>query len=177
MTQMHQHGRGWHAQHHTDGGRGRRRFGEAMGGRRRRGDVRTALLRLLSERPMHGYDLMKELEDRSGGMWRPSPGSIYPTLQLLEDEGLLKAEEQDGKRVYAITDAGRVELEERTRRSGVPPWEAGADDEGLGELRQAGFKLAAASMQVAKTGTSDQRKQAAGILADARRKLYAILSE
>lgn len=126
---------------------------------------------------MHGYDLMKELEDRSGGMWRPSPGSIYPTLQLLEDEGLLKAEEQDGKRVYAITDAGRTELEARTKRSGRAPWEAGLDDEGLAQLREAGFKLAAASMQVAKTGTTEQRKQAAEILSDARRRLYAMLAE
>lgn len=175
MTKERDH-RHRHPHHHHDGPHGWRRFGQGSGGRRRRGDVRTALLRLLSERPMHGYDLITELEDRSGGVWRPSPGSIYPTLQLLEDEGLLKAEDQDGKRVYAITDAGRAELEERTKRSGRPPWDPGVD-EGLADLREAGFKLAAASMQVAKTGTTEQRTQAAGILADARRKLYALLAE
>lgn len=177
MRQGHGHGGGRHAQHHRDGGRGRRRFGPQIAGRRRRGDVRTALLRLLAERPMHGYDLMRELEDRSAGMWRPSPGSIYPTLQLLEDEDLVKGEERDGKRVFTLTDLGRTELEERTSRSSRAPWEAGADDEGLAELREAGFKLAAASMQVAKTGTSEQRGQAAEILADARRKIYALLAE
>lgn len=171
------HGRGRHPHHHRGGGQGRRRFGHGMGGRRRRGDVRTAVLHLLSERPMHGYDLMKELEERSGGMWRPSPGSIYPTLQLLEDEGMLRAEERGGKRVYAITDEGRAELKARTEDSDRAPWEAGIDDEGLAQLREAGFKLAAASLQVAKTGTTQQRKHAAEILADARRKLYALLAE
>jgi DNA-binding PadR family transcriptional regulator len=147
------------------------------GGRRRRGDVRTAILRLVSERPMHGYDLMRELEERTGGMWRPSPGSVYPTLQLLEDEGLLKGEEQQGKRVYTITDEGRAELEERAKRAEGAPWAAFADDEGLMQLRESGFKLAAASMQIAKTGTVEQRKQAAEVLAEARRKLYALLAE
>jgi DNA-binding PadR family transcriptional regulator len=178
MKQTHRHWRGRHPHHH-EGGHGRRfapRFGPGVG-KRRRGDVRTALLRLLSERPMHGYDLMKELEERSGGMWRPSPGSVYPTLQLLEDEGLVKAEDEDGKRVYAITDEGRRELDERTKRSGRAPWESDWDDEGLAQLRDAGFKLAAASMQLAKTGSTEQRKQAADILAEARRKLYALLAE
>ena len=149
------------------------------GGRRaRRGDVRTALLSLLGDKPMHGYDLIRELEQRSGGAWRPSPGSIYPTLQLLEDEGLVTAEERDGKRVYTITDAGRAELEERRERGGEhEPWEFGPLGEGLGQLRDAGFQLAAAAMQVARTGSEPQRKQAAEILAEARKKLYALLAE
>jgi DNA-binding PadR family transcriptional regulator len=127
---------------------------------------------------MHGYDLIRELEQRSGGAWRPSPGSIYPTLQLLEDEGLVTAEERDGKRVYTITDAGRAELEERRERGGEhEPWEFGPLGEGLGQLRDAGFQLAAAAMQVARTGSEPQRKQAAEILADARKKLYALLAE
>jgi DNA-binding PadR family transcriptional regulator len=151
----------------------------AGGGRRaRRGDIRTALLSLLADKPMHGYDLIRELEQRSGGAWRPSPGSIYPTLQLLEDEGLVTGQEQDGKRVYTITDAGRVELEERRERGGDhDPWEFGPLGEGLGQLRDAGFQLAAAAMQVARTGSEPQRKQAAEILADARKKLYALLAE
>ena len=149
------------------------------GGRRaRRGDVRTSLLSLLADKPMHGYDLIRELEERSGGAWRPSPGSIYPTLQLLEDEELVTGEERDGKRVYTITDAGRAELEERRERGGKQePWEFGSLGEGLGQLRDAGFQMAAAAMQVARTGTEAQRKQAAEILADARKKLYAILAE
>jgi DNA-binding PadR family transcriptional regulator len=149
------------------------------GGRRaRRGDVRTGLLSLLADKPMHGYDLIRELEERSGGAWRPSPGSIYPTLQLLEDEGLVTAEEQDGKRVYTITDAGRAELVERRERAGAQePWEFGPLGEGLGQLRESGFQLAAAAMQVARTGSEAQRKQAAEILAEARKKLYSLLAE
>ena len=147
------------------------------GGRRaRRGDVRTGLLSLLSDKPMHGYDLIRELEERSGGAWRPSPGSIYPTLQLLEDEGLVTGEEQDGKRVYTITDAGRAELEERRERGGGQPWEFGPLGEGLGQLREAGVQLAAAAMQVARTGSEAQRKHAAEILAEARKKIYALLA-
>jgi DNA-binding PadR family transcriptional regulator len=110
-------------------------------------------------------------------MWRPSPGSIYPTLQLLEDEGLLKGEEHDGKRVYSITEAGRADLEERTARSGEAPWDFGTAAEGLGALREAGFQLAAAAMQVARTGSKEQREQAAEILTDARRRIYALLAE
>jgi DNA-binding PadR family transcriptional regulator len=133
---------------------------------------------LLSDKPMHGYDLIRELEERSGGAWRPSPGSIYPTLQLLEDEGLVTGEEQDGKRVYTITDAGRAELEERRSRGGAQePWEFGPLGEGLGQLRESGFQLAAAAMQVARTGSEAQRTQAAEILAEARKKLYALLAE
>jgi DNA-binding PadR family transcriptional regulator len=125
---------------------------------------------------MHGYDLIRELEERSGGAWRPSPGSIYPTLQLLEDEGLVTSEEQDGKRVYTITDAGRAELEERRARGGSQePWEFGPLGEGLGQLRESGFRLGPGP--VARTGTEAQRKQAAEVLAEARKKLYALLAE
>jgi DNA-binding PadR family transcriptional regulator len=173
--------------HHHDSPFGGRRghwerawFGGApwTGGRRaKRGDVRSALLTLLAEEPMHGYDLIRKLEERSGGAWRPSPGSIYPTLQLLEDEGLVTSEERDGKRVYTITDAGRAELEERRERGGEEPWEFGPLGEGFGQLRDSGFQLAAAAMQVARTGSEAQRKQAAEVLAEARKKIYALLAE
>jgi DNA-binding PadR family transcriptional regulator len=171
--------------HHHDSSFGGRHWEKAWfagppwgGGRRaRRGDVRTALLSLLADNPMHGYDLIRELEQRSGGAWRPSPGSIYPTLQLLEDEGLVTSEERDGKRVYTITDAGRAELEERRERGTGEPWEFGPLGEGLGQLREAGGQLAAAAMQVARTGSEAQRKHAAEILADARKKIYGLLAE
>src|SRR5256885_5126748 len=109
---------GGHQRHHEDFGPWMRHlrgsFGPPRGPRRaRRGDVRTAILALLDEKPAHGYDLIKELDERSGGMWQPSPGSVYPTLQLLEDQGLLTSEEVDGKRVYSITDQGPAELAER----------------------------------------------------------------
>ncbi len=146
--------------------------------RARRGDVRVGLLSLLADKPMHGYDLIRELEERSGGAWRPSPGSIYPTLQLLEDEGMVTSQEQDGKRVYSITDSGKAELEERhSRGDDTPPWEFGPLGEGVSQLRDSAFQLGAAAIQVARTGSEAQRKKAAEILADARKKVYAILAE
>ena len=96
------------------GGRGRGR------GRRGRGDVRAAILALLAERPMHGYEMIQELEARTGGVWRPSPGSVYPTLQLLEDEDLIAGEEGEGRRRFALTDAGRAEAERQDQQA---PWE------------------------------------------------------
>lgn len=85
-----------------------------------RGDLKYALLDLLQERPKHGYEMIKELEDRSGGFYSPSAGAIYPTLQLLEDRGWVTTEAQEGKKVYAITDAGRAALNEHRERAGGP---------------------------------------------------------
>ena len=114
------------------GGRGRGR------GRRGRGDVRAAILALLAERPMHGYEMIQELEARTGGVWRPSPGSVYPTLQLLEDEDLIAGEEGEGRRRFALTDAGRAEAERRDQQA---PWEqavAGVTPAGLEPARRHG---------------------------------------
>ncbi len=153
----------------------RERFGPG-GGRARRGDVRFALLALLAERPMHGYEMIQELDTRTDGAWRPSPGSVYPTLQLLEDEGLVSASEVDGRRTFAITDAGRQVLAERGDR--LPPWEevtAGLDPSifRLGdEVRQ----LLGAAFEVGRNGTAEQRQQAEAIVAEARRRLYGILA-
>src|SRR5689334_4364215 len=120
-------GGGHHGQGRGRGGRDRRHgdlgwgpggpfppgfpFHRGRGPRARRGDVRAALLALLAEEPRNGYQLMQEIERRSGGMWRPSPGSVYPALQQLEDEGLVHAEVQDGRRHFALTDAGRAHVE------------------------------------------------------------------
>jgi DNA-binding PadR family transcriptional regulator len=146
--------------------------------RARRGDVRLALLTLLAEKPMHGYEIIGELEQRSNGAWRPSPGSIYPALQLLADEGLLTADEQDGRRVYSITEAGKAELEERMARGDKSPWDQAeeTDDETL-RLRETVFRLMGAARQVGEAGTAAQLKAAAGILDEARRKIYALLAE
>src|ERR1700751_1472740 len=92
------------------------------GPRARRGDVRAAVLALLADRPMHGYEMIKEIEERSEGAWPPSAGSIYPMLQLLEDEGLIRGEDSDGKRLFPLTDEGRKEQEEKS--GDVPPWDA-----------------------------------------------------
>ena len=94
----------------------------AGGGRARRGDVRAAVLALLAERPMHGYEMIKEIEERTDGAWTPSAGSIYPTLQMLEDEGLISGQEIEGKRRFTLTDTGRAEQESRAGER--TPWDA-----------------------------------------------------
>jgi DNA-binding PadR family transcriptional regulator len=162
----HSYGHGWG---HPRGFRG--------GHRARRGNVRAAILALLGERPMHGYEMIQELEARTDGQWRPSAGSIYPTLQLLEDEGLVSSEEVDGKRVFSLTEAGR-EAGER-EPSDAAPWEeaaAGADSP-LGRLRVAAVQLGAAAMQVGRAGSEDQISRAADLLTETRRRIYAILAE
>ncbi|HSV67141.1 MAG TPA: PadR family transcriptional regulator [Mycobacteriales bacterium] len=144
--------------------------------RGRRGNVRVAILALLAERPMHGYEMIQEIEERSGGMWRPSPGSVYPTLQLLEDEGLITSQQSDGKRLYTLTDAGR----EQAGKGQQAPWEQfteGFDWDTMQKLRDSIVQLAMAFKQLVQTGTEAQKAQAAEVLAEARRKLYAILAE
>lgn len=147
-------------------------------GRARRGDVRAAILTVLAEKPMHGYEIMQQLQERSGGFWRPSAGSVYPTLQLLEDQGLVTGEEVEGKRVYSLTDAGRAEAEAAGQRPEAPPWGGwGAPDDPRFKLGQAGFGLAAAVKQVLTSGSPEQVDQALAILTDARKRIYALLAE
>ena len=152
--------------------------GPRRGGRARRGDVRAAILALLGESPMHGYQIIQELESRSNGLWRPSPGSVYPTLQLFEDEGLVTASEVDGKRVFDLTEAGRARLAE-AGADAVSPWDAVAREtpDDLGRLREGVHQLMAATHQVAHAGTSSQSVRALEVLTEARRKIYAILAE
>ncbi|HXF31916.1 MAG TPA: PadR family transcriptional regulator [Solirubrobacterales bacterium] len=154
-------------------GRGRSRGGP----RARRGDVRAAVLALLADRPMHGYEMIKEIEERSEGAWTPSAGSIYPMLQLLEDEGLIRGEDSDGKRRFTLTDAGRAEHEEKS--GDVAPWDAVRAGAPTGHLalRESVGKLFAAVRQVGQAGDEDQRKQVTELLDETRRKVYAILAE
>jgi DNA-binding PadR family transcriptional regulator len=141
----------------------------------RRGDVRSAILALLDDRPMHGYEMIQELEERTGGRWTPSAGSIYPTLQLLEDEGLVTAEEVEGRKVYSLTDTGQEAVPERTE--GGRPWEQGDEDSPRFEARKELFKLMGAAKQLARADNDEQLTKAAEILKDARRKLYGLLAE
>lgn len=138
-----------------------------------RGDVRAAILALLAEGPRHGYQIIQDLAERTGGVWRPSPGSVYPTLQMLEDEGLVRPVETEGKKIYHLTDEGRVFAESQ----GQAPWENLGVDEGHVELRDLAFQVGAAVMQVAHAGTSTDVEQAKTILADARKRLYGLLAE
>jgi DNA-binding PadR family transcriptional regulator len=148
------------------------------GGRRRgRGDVRTAILLLLAEEPRNGYQIMQELEQRSGGTWRPSPGSVYPALQLLADEGLVTSEARGGGNVFELTDAGRAHLAEQ-KDDATPPWEAinaGATEEMI-ELRRVLMQTADAVKQVVRTGNDAQRAAAVKLLEETRRSLYGILA-
>ena len=146
------------------------------GGRGQRQNVRPAVLALLLERPMHGYEMIQELDSRTGGIWRPSPGSIYPTLQLLEDEGLIEAEATGGRKRYTLTDAGRAEAETAAQN---PPWAQFTDDtmSQVQDFRDAAFGIMSALKQVGFNGTPEQRDRALEVLTETKRKLYAILAE
>ena len=149
-------------------GRGRRR--------RRGGDVRAAALLLLAEQPRHGYDLIQEIKERSDGMWSPSPGSVYPVLQQLEDEGLVEFDRVDGRKTASLTETGRAYVEEHTDELGNPWATAKAGSEGVHELGHALKSLMGAFRQVTSDGTPDQRRQAAALLDETRRGLYRILA-
>jgi DNA-binding PadR family transcriptional regulator len=158
------------------GPRGRGRGGRGRG-RRGRGDVRAALLALLAERPMHGYEMIQELDARTGGIWRPSPGSVYPTLQMLEDEGLITSDKSEGRKRFTLTDSGR---EEAAKVTDEPPWAPYADDGAMSavhDFRKASFAVMNALREVGFSGSDEQRTKALEVLADTRRKLYAILAE
>ena len=161
-----------HAHHHQ--------FPHGVGGtagrRARRGDVRTAILRLLSEQPMHGYQIIQELSERSGGAWTPSAGSVYPALQMLADEGLIAAEETGGKRVFRLTGEG-TETVAGTADQPAPWSEAAQESPGSLGFHLATGKLMRAVFQIGKSGSTDQVTAAVQVLNDARRRLYAILAE
>ncbi len=143
----------------------------------RRGEIRTAILAVLTDGPGHGYDVIQRLEAKSGGAWRPSAGSVYPTLQLLEDEGLVALTEHDGKRIYELTGSGRAEAENRLRDAGRAPWEQSAGDRPFGDLREAVRHLHIATKQVAAAGNAAQVDRAVAIVRQARKDLYQLLAE
>jgi DNA-binding PadR family transcriptional regulator len=156
---------------------GRHGFGPFPGGRARRGDVQSAVLRLLAESPMHGYQIITELADRSGGVWNPGPGSVYPTLQAMEEQELVTSEMDGSKRVFSLTDKGRTAAEagEGTTRT---PWDDMAAASGPRvELRQAMGSLFAAAGQVERSGTDEQIAKATEQLDQARKAIYLLLAE
>lgn len=153
----------------------RSRFEKRPPTRAGRGEVRAAVLALLAEEPMHGYQIIHEIEDRSGGSWKPSAGSVYPTLQLLADEGMITAQESNGRKIYSLTEAGREEAD----AAKSAPWDSSdsAQNAGFSALPKAGIELAQAAAQVGRTGTKGQVQEAVKVLEEARRKLYAILAQ
>ena len=161
----------WEAFEHLRG-----QFEQKAGGRMGRGDVRAAVLALLAEKPMHGYQLIHEIEERSGGSWKPSPGSVYPTLQLLADEGLISAEESNGRKTYSLTPEGQKLVD--AGAGSATPWEAGSRGfNRASALPKAGLELAQAAAQVGRSGSPAQVTEATAVLDEARRKLYSILAQ
>ena len=169
---------GPHGPHGPHCPHGRRRGGrppegfEGFGRRsRRRGDVRVAVLLLLAEEPMHGYQLMQTIAERTDGAWSPSPGAIYPTLNQLEDEGLVRIDTSGGRKEVSLTEAGRAHVEEHR-----PEWPNPLASEDGPRLRELMHSLSEAVRQVGRTGTDAQRQQTARELTDVRRRIYLILA-
>jgi DNA-binding PadR family transcriptional regulator len=148
--------------------------GRGLGGVRR-GAVRVAILATLRDEPMHGYQIIQTLEQRTNGRWRPSAGSIYPTLQLLEDEGLVHAQDVDGRKTYGLTDAGRAAAAEsplaRHPFAGQPGGNDGPD------LRRLALDLVGAAVQVRRIGSPQANAAARDILVDSRKRLYRLLAD
>jgi DNA-binding PadR family transcriptional regulator len=141
----------------------------------RHGDVRAALLLALQDGAGHGYELGQRLEHASAGAWRPSPGSIYPTLQALADEELVSGEDRDGKRIYTLTRKGQAELKERTERGEGLPWQAAYEGKS-GALREAVGALRMAAKQISAVGSVEQCTRATAIVVEARRQIYELLA-
>ena len=151
--------------------------GNKVNTRMGRGDVRAAILSLLNEQPMHGYQIIRQIEERTDGRWKPSAGSVYPTLQLLADEGLVTAKIEQDRKTDELTETGRAaaaEVIEDTPWAKEEAYEAAAPHNGL---PKAGLDLAQAVSQVGRTGTFEQKEQAKELLDDTRRKIYAILAQ
>ena len=144
----------------------------------RRGDVRAALLALIAEEPRNGYQLIQEIAERSDGEWRPSPGAVYPALQQLTDEGLIEAEEHDGRRTFRLSETGRTYVNEHPDEVHAP-WEAMTSDvrDDVRELFGTAARTGSAVMQIVHTGSEEQVAQAKQILSETRRKLYQLLAE
>jgi DNA-binding PadR family transcriptional regulator len=140
-----------------------------------KGDVRAAVLALLHEEPMHGYQIIREIGIRTGGRWKPSAGSVYPTLQLLADEGLVKAKTTADRKTYSLTEDGKVQAEAAAASA---PWDSDdASDSAFGVVPKAGVELAQAVAHVVRSGTTAQQEQVADVLHETRRKIYSILAQ
>ncbi|HEY5179465.1 MAG TPA: PadR family transcriptional regulator [Dermatophilaceae bacterium] len=152
-------------------GRGRRR-----GMRAQRGDVRAAVLQLLGEEPMHGYQLMQRITEHSEGAWRPSPGAVYPVLAQLEDEGMVEVTREQGRKLATLTDEGRAYVAEHAEELGDPFAALRAAFDTRVDLREPVEELASAARQLARSGSARQQEAARTVLREARRSLYLILA-
>ncbi len=146
------------------------------GPKARRGDVRAAILSVLSDAPRNGYQVIQEIAERTGGAWKPSPGSIYPTLQQLEDEGLVVQTEDGGRKAYALTDEGRSYVTGHPDEMAAP-WAAMTDTDTDGDLRPMLGQVAAAMWQVMAVGSPEQQAAAKDAVVELRKTLYGLLAE
>src|SRR4051794_20441370 len=180
--------RGWHDRHHERrarrDARGRGRRHQHGGGRRhrhndraRRGDVRAAVLLALEDSPMHGYQLIQEIDERSGGVWHPSPGAIYPALALLEDEGLITITLDSGRKMATLTDAGLTHIEENREGLGDPFNVQGGPNPALREIGDQMRDLMIATKVLARSADDDQLAKIRDLLAQTRRDFYRILAD
>jgi DNA-binding PadR family transcriptional regulator len=152
-------------------------FGQRHGTRMRRGGTQAAILALLAEQPMHGYQIIQELATRSGGAWTPGAGSVYPALEQMEAQGLISGEQQEDRRVYSITEKGR-ELGQRGLSHGRAPWDEAAEASGPRvNLGQSIYSLMHAVQQVGRTGTDEQVGRAVELIDQARKAVYQLLAE
>jgi DNA-binding PadR family transcriptional regulator len=171
--EAHEHGHHEHGPWAGRGGRGWERGGWGGMRRMRRGDIRRAVLAALREGPAHGYAVMQRLEDMSGGLWRPSPGSVYPHLQMLEDEGLVASEQKDGTRTFHLTEAGTA-----AAAGAGPGWQTeGQAGEDVRSLRTAVLQLMGAAKQLSGAGSEEQVARGVAVVQRARKEIYQILAE
>jgi DNA-binding PadR family transcriptional regulator len=152
--------------------------GPPRGQKASRGDVRAAILALLKEGPRNGYQIMSDIEERSGGAWRPSPGAVYPALSQLADEGLIAGTESGGSRTFGLTDAGHAYVQENPEMA-RGAWESQAQQEAwqVPGLFAEAARLGAGIVQIAHAGTAAQVREAERLLARTRRELYRILAD
>jgi len=152
--------------------------GRSRGPKVRRGDVRTAILDVLANQPMNGYQVIQQIAERSGGVWKPSPGSVYPTLQQLEDEGLVESEESEGRRTLRLSAEGREYVADHADELAAT-WRAFDETaaEETGELKPVIGQVMAAVWQIVMSGNRQQQAEAAEILGETRRRLYGLLAE
>ncbi|WBQ06693.1 PadR family transcriptional regulator [Kribbella sp. CA-293567] len=149
----------------------------SRGPKARRGDIRAAILAVLAEQPMNGYQIIQEVAERSGGAWKPSPGSIYPTLQQLEDEGLVTADAVSGRRTFTLTDEGRAYVAAHADEVSAP-WEAmTAQDDDENGLKPILGQVATAMWQIMAAGSPEQQAKARDAVITLRRTLYTILAD
>ena len=140
--------------------------------------MQSAILRLLNEQAMHGYQIIGELSSRSGGAWNPGPGSVYPTLQAMEDQELVQHETDGSRNVYSLTEKGKAAATSAGQGRPLSPWEEMAEASGPRvELRQAVHALIAASSQVERSASDEQIEKAVALIDQARKGLYLILAE